>query len=134
LILYAFLCGEDGIKINNNTKSYIKKTGKKSVFIKPGFIIRIIQVSKHPSQTRSFRSSGFNRSRSASELLLMQKTKLPRLSTVCSGIHRHLPNDIFGLKGAVSRVELSKTLKKGEQAMSKLRKLPMLLMTGGVDS
>jgi hypothetical protein len=37
---------------------------------KPGFIIRIISVSDHPSQTCSFRSSGFNRSRSASELLL----------------------------------------------------------------
>ncbi|OPY75586.1 MAG: hypothetical protein A4E65_03510 [Syntrophorhabdus sp. PtaU1.Bin153] len=37
------------------------------------------------------------RSRSASELLLTQKTELPRLSTVCSGIPRHLPNDICGL-------------------------------------
>jgi hypothetical protein len=54
-------------------------------------------VSDHPSQTRSFRSSGFNRSRSASELLHAQKTKLPRLSTVCSGITRHLPDDIFGI-------------------------------------
>jgi len=34
LILYAFLCGEDGIKINSNTKSYVKRIGKKSVFIK----------------------------------------------------------------------------------------------------
>ena len=63
--------------------------------IQPGFIIRIIWVSDHPSQTRSLRSGGFNRSRSASELLHTQKTELPRLSTVCSGIPRHLPNDRF---------------------------------------
>ena len=31
------------------------------------------------------RSSGFSRSCSASELLLTQKTELPRLATVCSG-------------------------------------------------
>jgi hypothetical protein len=36
-------------------------------------------------QTRSLRSCGYIRSRSASELLLAQKAELPRLSTVCSG-------------------------------------------------
>ncbi|OPY82958.1 MAG: hypothetical protein A4E65_00741 [Syntrophorhabdus sp. PtaU1.Bin153] len=40
------------------------------------------------------------RSRSAPELLLTQKTKLPRLSKVCSGIPRHLPDDICGLNGS----------------------------------
>jgi hypothetical protein len=42
-------------------------------------------VSGCPRQTRSLRSGGFIRSRSTSELLLTQKTKLPRLTTVCLG-------------------------------------------------
>ncbi len=42
-------------------------------------------VSGCPAQTRSFRSSGSNRSGSASELLLTQMNKLPRLTTVRPG-------------------------------------------------
>jgi hypothetical protein len=42
-----------------------------------------------PLQTRSLRSSGFTRSRESSELLLMQKTELPRLATVCLRNTRH---------------------------------------------
>ena len=69
----------------------------KSQYIKPGLLLESSWVPDHPSQTPSFRSSGFNRSRSASELLHTQKTKVPRLSTVCSGIPRHPPGDIFGI-------------------------------------
>ena len=43
-----------------------------------------IGVGLFPSNTL-IRSSGYIRSRSAAELLLMQKTKLPCLSTVCLG-------------------------------------------------
>jgi len=39
----------------------------------------------HSPQTRSFRSSDCICSRSAAQLLLTQKTKLPCLATVCSG-------------------------------------------------
>ena len=66
--------------------------------LNPDLPLESLSVSDHPSQTRSLRSGDSNRSRSASELLHTQKTKLPCLSTVCSGIPRHLPDDIFGLK------------------------------------
>jgi hypothetical protein len=46
----------------------------------PGFVIRIIEVSDHPSQTRLFHSGGSMRSRSASELLLTQKTSLQQIN------------------------------------------------------
>ena len=52
--------------------------------------IRMGMVSGHPPQTRSFRSSGSIRSRSASELL--PDGKRPSFlasTTVCSGISRY---------------------------------------------
>jgi len=53
--------------------------------IYPRFFIWIGAGVGISTQTRSLRSSGFTRSRSASELLLTQKTELPRLTTVCLG-------------------------------------------------
>jgi hypothetical protein len=50
---------------------------------KTGFSIRMSICVGHSPQTRSFLSSDFNRSRSVSELLPTQKTKLPLLTTVC---------------------------------------------------
>jgi hypothetical protein len=73
------------------------RKNKSTINFNPDLELESSRMSEHPSQTRSFRSSGFNRSRSASELLHTQKTKLPRLSTVCSGIPRHPPDDIFGI-------------------------------------
>jgi hypothetical protein len=69
-------------------------------FVKPfitDFPLRSALASGNPLQTRSLRSGGFNHSRSASELLHTQKTKLPRLSTVCSGQPDAASNDISGI-------------------------------------
>jgi hypothetical protein len=52
-------------------------------------------VSGYPSQTRSYAPAAYIRSRSASELLLPQKTELPRLTTVCSGQLDTVSPDLF---------------------------------------
>jgi hypothetical protein len=44
---------------------------------------------------RFLRSGGFIRSRSASELLLTQKTKLPCLTAVCLGAFQYRARNIF---------------------------------------
>ena len=57
-----------------------------------------VDRSDSSPQTRSFRSSGSNRSCSASELLLAQKTELPRLTTVYYRKARHqCPHDVSGI-------------------------------------
>jgi hypothetical protein len=67
------------------------------IWLIPDFSSGGALVSGCPSQTRSLRSCGFIRSRSASELLLAQKTKLPRLTTVCSGQPNTVSNDVSEL-------------------------------------
>jgi hypothetical protein len=54
-------------------------------------LVYLLEFYYYPERRRTFpantlvHSSGDLRSRSTSELLFSQKTKLPRLSTVCSG-------------------------------------------------
>jgi hypothetical protein len=63
----------------------------------PDFPLGRVLVSECPSQTRSYAPAAYIRSRSASELLLTQKTKLPRLTTVCLGQPDTVSNDISGI-------------------------------------
>jgi hypothetical protein len=60
-------------------------------------------MSDYPLQTQSLRSGGSIRSRSASELLFTQKTKLPCLSTVCQGQTDIGTNDISGLEASTAK-------------------------------
>jgi len=69
---------------------------KPSNTIYPGFSIRMSTCVGMSPQTRSLRSSGSIRSRSASELLLTQKTELPCLTTVYSGHPDTVSNDVSG--------------------------------------
>ena len=117
--------------------------GKMEKIIIQDLSLKSSWVSDHPSQTRSCcstalainpcRSCGFNRSRSASELLHTQKTNLPHLSTVCSGILRHLPNDIFGLiTSSLKNMNGKKQLHKGEIIMSIKAIICLILILGSL--